>query len=399
MKFLKNGDAWSLTPDGRMDVRDRLPAGNYTVCRNPLSGEYFLEETAAFTLPPKLYGKTERHAERILSTFKRRAPGAQIGVCLSGTKGSGKTLLAKHIAKTSELPVIIVNTPFSDERFMRTMQGIEQEAVIIFDEFEKLYDSDAQESILTLFDGVFTARNKVMVITCNNKYAVQSFFHNRPSRLRYSIAFEGLGAEFIREYCEDVLKDCHSYLDKIINLAVLCDEFNFDMLQTLVDELNRYGGEFEDAVEILNVKPLGNSKSSWTLAVTTPDLRGKKWSVESGDTFNTSPIIMVNSDRWDNEISVRIQEDLSGKTRSKQADSNRPSRAALSLRDMDESEEEDLNTETLYFELRQEHLFQVDPYKGVTVFRVEDDGIAYHFAFTEKAKGGAHNYNVGRFDF
>ena len=53
MKFLKNGDAWSLTPDGRMDVRDRLPAGNYTVCRNPLSGEYFLEETAAFTLPPK----------------------------------------------------------------------------------------------------------------------------------------------------------------------------------------------------------------------------------------------------------------------------------------------------------------------------------------------------------
>ena len=185
MKFLKSGDTWSLTPDGRMDVRDRLPSGNYTVCKHPLTGEYFLEETAAFTLPPKLYGKTERYAERILSTFNRRAPGAQIGVCLSGTKGSGKTLLAKHIAKTSGLPTIIVNTPFSDERFMRTMQGIEQEAVIIFDEFEKLYDSDAQESILTLFDGVFTARNKVMVITCNNKYAVQSFFHNRPSRLRY----------------------------------------------------------------------------------------------------------------------------------------------------------------------------------------------------------------------
>ena len=397
MKFLKNGDAWSLTPDGRMDVRDRLPAGNYTVCRSPLSGEYFLEETAAFTLPPKLYGKTERHAERILSTFKRRDPGAQIGVCLSGTKGSGKTLLAKHIAKTSELPVIIVNTPFSDERFMRTMQGIEQEAVIIFDEFEKLYDSDAQESILTLFDGVFTARNKVMVITCNNKYAVQSFFHNRPSRLRYSIAFEGLGVEFIREYCEDVLNDCRTYLDKIINLAVLCDEFNFDMLQTLVDELNRYGGEFEDAVEILNVKPLGSTKSSWTLAVTTPDLRGKKWTVESGDTFNHSPIVMVNSDRWENEISVRIQEDLSSKAKSKRAESERGIARAISrLRD---EEPEEVTVETLYFELRQEHLFQVDPYKGVTVFRVEDDGINYHFTFTEKTKGGGHNYNVGRFDY
>ena len=397
MKFLKSGDTWSLTPDGRMDVRDRLPSGNYTVCKHPLTGEYFLEETAAFTLPPKLYGKTERYAERILSTFNRRAPGAQIGVCLSGTKGSGKTLLAKHIAKTSGLPTIIVNTPFSDERFMRTMQGIEQEAVIIFDEFEKLYDSDAQESILTLFDGVFTARNKVMVITCNNKYAVQSFFHNRPSRLRYSIAFEGLGVEFIREYCEDVLNDCRTYLDKIINLAVLCDEFNFDMLQTLVDELNRYGGEFEDAVEILNVKPLGSTKSSWTLTVTTPDLRGKKWTVESGDTFNHSPIVMVNSDRWENEISVRIQEDLSSKAKSKRAESERGIARAISrLRD---EEPEETTVETLYFELRQEHLFQVDPYKGVAVFRVEDDGVNYHFTFTEKTKGGGHNYNVGRFDY
>lgn len=394
MKFLKNGDTWSLTPDGRMDVRDRLPSGNYTVCKNPMTGEYFLEETAAFTLPPKLYGKTEQHAERILSTFKHRTPDSQIGVCLSGTKGSGKTLLAKHIAKTSKLPVIIVNTPFSDERFMRTIQGIEQEAVIIFDEFEKLYDSDAQESILTLFDGVFTARNKVMVITCNNKYAVQSFFHNRPGRLRYSIAFEGLEAEFIHEYCEDMLKDGGTYLEKIINLAALCDEFNFDMLQTLVDELNRYGGEFESAVEILNVKPLGASKSSWTLAVTTPDLRGKNWSVESSDTFSVSPIVMVNSDRWDNEISVRIQEDLSGKVKSKRSPDFSLSRAANLV-----DEEEDSDTETLHFEIRQEHLFQVDPYKGVTVFRVEDDGINFLFTFTEKSKGSGHNYNVGRFDF
>jgi hypothetical protein len=398
MKFLKSGDAWSLTPDGRLDVRDRLPSGNYTVCKHPLTGEYFLEETAAFTLPRKLYGKTERHAERILSTFKHRESGTQIGVCLSGTKGSGKTLLAKHIASSSGLPTIIVNTPFSDERFMRTIQGIEQEAVIIFDEFEKLYDQDAQESILTLFDGVFTARNKVMVITCNDKYAVRSFFHNRPSRLRYSIAFEGLEPDFIREYCEDVLKDCRSYLDKIINLAVLCDEFNFDMLQTLVDELNRYGGEFESAIEVLNVKPLGSTKSSWVLTVTTPELRDKKWTVESGDTFSNSPIVMVNSDRWEQEISVRVQEDLSSRMRSKRAESERGiARALKSMRD--EETEEIESGETLYFELRQEHLFQIDPYKGTTVFRVEDDGVNYHFTFTEKTKGGGHSYTVGRFDY
>ena len=58
MKFLKHGNAWSLTPNARMDVRDQLPAGCYTVCKNPLSGEYFLEEGEQFILPKKLYGKT-----------------------------------------------------------------------------------------------------------------------------------------------------------------------------------------------------------------------------------------------------------------------------------------------------------------------------------------------------
>jgi hypothetical protein len=106
---------------------------------------------------------------------------------------------------------------------------------------------------------------------------------------------------------------------------------------------------------------------------------------------------MVNSDRWENEISVRIQEDLSSKARSKRAESERG--IARALRSMREEEPEELEGESLYFELRQEHLFQVDPYKGVTVFQVEDDRINYHFTFTEKAKGGGHNYSVGRFDY
>jgi len=40
MKYLKNENRWSLTPDAQLDVRDALPAGNYTVCQNPLTKEY-----------------------------------------------------------------------------------------------------------------------------------------------------------------------------------------------------------------------------------------------------------------------------------------------------------------------------------------------------------------------
>jgi len=382
MKFLKNDNAWSLTPDARLDVRDRLPPGNYTVCQNPLTKEYFLEESEPFTLPKKLYGKTNRYADRILETFENRQPGTQVGVFLSGVKGSGKTLLAKQVSVNSGLPVIIVNTPFSDERFMRTIQGIEQPAIVIFDEFEKLYDREAQESILTLFDGVYTARNKIMVITCNDKYSVQGFFHNRPSRLRYAIAFSGLDASFIKEYCEDCLDD-QSFTDPIIGLSATCDEFNFDMLQVLVDELNRYGGPFEECVEILNVKPIGHGgKSKWKTSVSTPGEKGRKWEVESPSQLDASPLHMISSDRYDNCISVRIKEVVAKRAKSR-----------------DEEDEDDYDSdETLYLELHTDNLTRIDPFSGTYVFDVEDYGSKFRIVFTEEAKGRP-NYQIGASDF
>lgn len=382
MKFLKNDNTWSLTPDARLDVRDQLPVGNYTVCKHPMTGEYFLEESESFTLPKKLYGKTTRHGDRILDTFSDRQPDTQVGVFLSGIKGSGKTLLAKYIANKSDMPVIIVNAPFSDDRFMRTIQGIEQPAVVIFDEFEKLYDRDAQESILTLFDGVYTARNKIMVITCNDKYAVQGFFHNRPSRLRYAISFSGLEAEFIKEYCEDTLRDS-SYIDSVIGLSATCDDFNFDMLQVLVDELNRYGGPFEEAVEILNVKPIGHGgKTKWKTTVTTPGEKGRKWEVERGSEIGMSPLHMISSDSYDNCVSISVKEVIEKRKKGKSRD---------------EDEDDDLSDD-LYLELRTDNLTRIDPFSGTYVFDVEDYNTKFRVVFTEVVKGRP-SYQVGPSDF
>jgi hypothetical protein len=390
MKYLKNENRWSLTPDAQLDVRDQLPVGNYTVCQNPLTKEYYLEESTRFTLPRKLYGKTRRHGDRILETFRNREASAQIGVFLSGTKGSGKTLLAKYIANRSEMPVIIVNTPFSDERFMRTIQGIEQEAVIIFDEFEKLYDKDAQESILTLFDGVYTARNKVMIITCNDKYSVRDFFHNRPSRLRYSIGFTSLETEFIEEYCGDRLDD-KSYLEKILGVSGTCDEFNFDMLQTLVDELNRYGGDFNETLELLNVKPVGSGVNGrWTVTVTTGDDR--KWKVTHNSIITTSPLLMLNGDRRHGSLALRAQEVI-GAPKLKKGRGG----AAISI---DEDDDESVGR-SHWIELENEHLFKVDPYLGVLLFKIEDEGVEFTIQITEDRNRNAWgtNYSVGRIDF
>ena len=396
MKYLKSENRWSLTPDAQLDVRDALPNGNYTVCQNPLTKEYFLEESEPFTLPQKLYGKIRRHGDRILETFRNRSRDEQVGVFLSGTKGSGKTLLAKYVAKASGMPTIIVNTPFSDERFMRTIQGIEQPAVIIFDEFEKMYDKDAQESILTLFDGVFTARNKVMIITCNDKYSVRDFFHNRPGRLRYAISFTGLTAEFIEEYCADAL-DNEKYIEKILGVSGTCEEFNFDMLQTLVDELNRYGGDFDENLEVLNVKPFGGGPGGkWVVTVTTPDDPRRMWKVTHNASLSISPLIMLNSERHGG-ISIRTVEDLGRKNlKAKKAKRGRAEEAFA----LDDGDDDSLNGRQFWLELGSEHLFKVDPYAGTFLFKIEDDEIEFLIQVSEERNRNAWGagYSVGRID-
>lgn len=340
MKYLKRDNTWSLTPDVRMDVRDELPPGNYTLCKNPLTGEYYLEESEPFVLPPKLYGKTVQWTDRILDAFNREEN--QTGVLLAGTKGSGKTLLSKNLAVASGLPVLLVNSPFSDDRFMRVIQGIPQRAVVIFDEFEKLYDKEAQERVLTLFDGVYTASKKLMVLTCNNRYSVQDFFHNRPGRIRYSIVFEGLDAAFIQEYCHDKLSD-PAYVEDILKTAVGCGEFNFDMLQALVRELNMYGGTVEETVEILNVKPLSTRDREWVVTLVAPEHPKLKLSTKA--VFSTNPVTYLSrGNGYTFDMNVGIEGEFNNGEKF---------------------------SDHAYAEVRLSDIKNVDPYKGIYDFEFE----------------------------
>jgi hypothetical protein len=202
-----------------------------------------------------LYGDTTRHTQRIINTFFDRP--AQTGVMLNGEKGSGKTLLAKNIsvelARVHNVPTIVINRAWTGDGFFKLLQDIDQPCVILFDEFEKVYDRDEQESILTLLDGVFGSR-KLYVLTCNDKWRIDTHMRNRPGRIFYMLDFKGLDADFITAYCNDNLKAVE-HIDKIVDIASLFAEFNFDMLKALVEEMNRYDETPADALTVLNAKP------------------------------------------------------------------------------------------------------------------------------------------------
>lgn len=263
--FLKSGNTWRVTSKEALDLHHKLPASNYVVKFDPMTGFYF-EDIEPFSLPNKLYGSTTVDATRILSTFKNRE--SSTGVLLAGEQGSGKTLLAKMIsidAVKDSIPTIVINTPHCGDAFNTFIQDIEQPCIVMFDEFEKVYNDEQQQQVLTLFDGVFNSR-KLFLLTCNNKWRINQHMRNRPGRIFYLMDFEGLTVEFVREYCEDCL-DNKSYIDQVCKVASMFKQFNFDMLQALVEEMNRYNESPTQSLRMLNTKPEFSDHQSFSVTL------------------------------------------------------------------------------------------------------------------------------------
>jgi len=281
--FLKSGNTFRVSSKEALDLHDLLPVGNYTI-KADMQGNLFLEQIDSFEIKGKRYGDLDSNTDRIISTFLSR--DASTGVMLTGEKGSGKSLLAKNlsiqVSKRWGIPTIVINQPWTGDKFNQLIQSIEQPCMVLFDEFEKVYPADAQEAMLTLLDGVFPSK-KLFVITCNDKWRVDSHLRNRPGRIFYMLDYKGLTQDFIIEYCNDNLND-KGHIERICAITSLFSQFNFDMLKALVEEMNRYNEPPESALRMLNVKPEFDSGNKYTPSLTimgvpvaTDMLNDKEW--------------------------------------------------------------------------------------------------------------------------
>lgn len=77
---------------------------------------------------------------------------------------------------------------------------------------------------------------------------------NRPGRIYYHLEYEGLDISFIREYCEENLSDT-SQIDAICKISSMFNQFNFDMLKAMIEEMNRYNESAIQVLKFLNCKP------------------------------------------------------------------------------------------------------------------------------------------------
>ena len=273
MKVISTGNDYVIYDDN-LKTYDKLPAKSYVVRFSPMRG-FSLEEYAEIEIKEnKIYGIHEKKVEKVLNAFDKF--NRNLGVILSGDKGIGKSLFAKMLAKKSierGLPLIIVD--HFAPGIASYLESIEQEIVVLFDEFDKTFgnikasenETDPQASLLTLFDGISTGK-KLFVITCNELRSLNDYLVNRPGRFHYHFRFEYPSAEEIKEYLEDKLET--AYYKEIENVVAFSKKvsLNYDCLRSIAFEL-KLGNTFKEAIKDLNI--LNTSRVKYNVSLTYED--------------------------------------------------------------------------------------------------------------------------------
>ena len=266
--FIQSGDSF-FPAASKEALLEGLPSGNYTI-EQSMTGLFF-KRIESFQPLDKVYGSLNTWAERTLQTFEDRE--VSTGILLSGEKGSGKSLLGRLIslkAHNKSIPTVIVNAPFEGAALLKLFGELTQPVIVFFDEFDKVYsDLDLQESVLSLLDGISGTKH-LFIITCNDLYRLSRFLLNRPGRIFYFIEFNGIEESFIREYCKDNLNN-KSEIDNIVKISKIFEKFNFDMLKSLVEEMNRYNESALKAIELLNITPSHQNNVEYKVSITDKD--------------------------------------------------------------------------------------------------------------------------------
>lgn len=202
MKIIESNGQFNVYGGNSVSTYDMLPAGYYEVYFHKQKGFWLEEHPQMQVKEEKVYGNHMNKVDKVLKAFKMF--NRNLGIMLSGDKGMGKSLFARMLSTEAVkvgLPVIVVN--FYAPGIMNFIDSIQQEALILFDEFDKTFeerdDCNPQYEVLNVLDGLSIGK-KLFAFICNDLEEINDCMLNRPGRIHYHFRFSYPNEEEIRAY-------------------------------------------------------------------------------------------------------------------------------------------------------------------------------------------------------
>lgn len=258
-EFIKVGERIINKPIG-LDY-DLINGKVYNLKWDRYNGMSYFEEDGSLSLPTKVYTtKSDDIFIKRVNTYFQKTSKLSTGVMLSGIKGTGKTVMAKVIAKNSNLPIIVVDEEYPTGRINDFFRKFETPVTIIFDEVDKHWDT---EDLLGWLDGVQTNAKKLVLFTCNNENKVNDYLKDRCSRVRYIRHFEANdNTRFLREIlrdkgiAKDKIEDTYTFIVDNFGLLSIDNILSFIDEKLLFPELSD-----EEIFNDMNISPKKDKKN------------------------------------------------------------------------------------------------------------------------------------------
>lgn len=258
----------------------QLPVGTYIVNFHPMQGFYLSIRNDLAVTEDKIYGNTMTKVMKVMRSYN--AVDRNFGVLLSGQKGIGKSLFVRLLAEEAikkGMPVITVTSSVSG--LTEFISSIEQNCVVVFDEFEKTFtiteDENQQDALLSLFDGM-DGGHKLFLVTCNDLEHMSQYMLNRPGRFHYHFTMMPPTPEEVEEYMKDKLQpQYHENIHDIVNLANVVD-MPYDYLRAIAFELNQ-GYSLKEAMSDLNITRTDDTRFEITVFLSN-EFRFEAWDVK-----------------------------------------------------------------------------------------------------------------------
>lgn len=244
-----------VTPTVNNNLIDHLPAKVYTIKIDPMTGALSLViDRDKFELPKKFYGTLEYNRDIIWKTYKESK--SSTGALLFGSRGMGKTILAETLCNKAiamDIPVIFVRSNIHADILYFLSKNLSP-IVFLFDEFEKLYHEDEDQTrLLTLFSDVDNNKNLFLVVG-NDKDVINPNYFNRPGRFDFYINHTSINKTVAYEIIEDTVKD--PVIIKFLKCYIILEPYaNYDTLLSMIEVANNSKNleEFFSYINIMNI--------------------------------------------------------------------------------------------------------------------------------------------------